>query len=85
MTHRSLKFLDSRSWSSAFIVVSVVALTSQGQWPSRIGPVHIREAMSGQEIENGQLRGSLASAERTIEDLQQDVAAYKELGKESKG
>jgi hypothetical protein len=61
--------------AAAFIVVSVVALTANRQWPTRIGPVHIREDVSGQETENGQLRRSLEIADRTIEDLKRDLGS----------
>jgi hypothetical protein len=57
-------------FAAAFVVVSVVALTAKRQWPTRIGPVHIREDVSGQEAENGQLRRALEIAETTIEDLE---------------
>jgi hypothetical protein len=59
--------------AAAFLVVSVVALISKRQWPTRIGPVHLREEMSGQEAENGQLRRALEIAETTIDDLEQDL------------
>jgi hypothetical protein len=58
-------------FAAAFIVVSVVALTAKRQWPTRIGPVHIREDVSGQETENGQLREDLDLAEGTINHLEE--------------
>jgi hypothetical protein len=72
-------------FAAAFIVVSVVALTAKRQWPTRIGPVQIQEDVSGQEVENGQLRGFLEIAERTIEDLEGDIDSLGEdLGKGAK-
>jgi hypothetical protein len=65
-------------FAAAFIVVSVVALTAKGQWPTRIGPVHLREEISGQEVENGQLREELATANETIKDLQGDTSTAAE-------
>jgi hypothetical protein len=62
-------------FAAAFVVVSVVALTAKRQWPTRIGPVHIREDVSGQEVENGRLRSSLIVAEATIEDLKRALGA----------
>jgi hypothetical protein len=62
-------------FSAAFVVVSVVALTAKRQWPTRIGPVHIQEDVSGQEVENGRLRSSLIVAEATIEDLKRALGA----------
>jgi hypothetical protein len=58
-------------FAAAFIVVSIVALTAKRQWPTRIGPVHIREDVSGQETENGQLREDLDLAEGTINHLEE--------------
>lgn len=60
-------------FAAAFIVVSVVALISKRQWPTRIGPIHVREDVSGQAAENGQLRRALEIAETTIDDLEQDL------------
>ena len=57
-------------FAAAFVVISVVALTAKRQWPTRIGPVHIREDVSGQETDNGQLRKELEIAEETINDLE---------------
>jgi hypothetical protein len=65
-------------FAAAFIVVSVVALTAKRQWPTRIGPIHIREEVSGQEADNGQLREQLEIAEETINDLEQLVASTEE-------
>jgi hypothetical protein len=62
-------------FAAAFIVVSVVALTAKRRWPTRIGPVHIREDVSGQEADNGQLREKLEIAEETINDLERLVAS----------
>ena len=62
-------------FAAAFVVISVVALITKRQWPIKIGPVHLREDVSGQEIENGQLKSSLSIANTTIEDLKRDLAA----------
>jgi hypothetical protein len=62
-------------FAATFIVVSVVALTVKRQWPTRIGPVHLREDVSGQEAENGQLRDELELARETINHLDELVVA----------
>ena len=64
-------------FAAAFVVLSVVALVSRGQWPTRIGPVQIAEGVSDLGAENERLEVSLEDSRVTIENLRRELAASK--------
>ena len=66
-------------FAAGFIVLSVVALVAKGQWPTRIGPVHIEQQVSDLDAENDRLRVSLENARDTIDNLKSDLAESNQL------
>ena len=59
--------------ASCFVVVSVVALTRNGRWLTRVGPVEASD-VSGVYEENRQLKESLDIADNAIQDLRRQMA-----------
>jgi hypothetical protein len=53
---------------AVFVVVSVVALISRGQWLTRVGPVHVSD------VDNPRLLVSIERARETIDKLEKDLA-----------
>lgn len=57
-----------------YILVSVVALISRGQWLSTVGPVKAGEAVRAVAQDAEELRAKLRSAEEALEHLRQQPA-----------
>jgi hypothetical protein len=59
--------------AAAFVVVSIVALISRRQWPTRIGPVHLSEDVSSLKAENQRLQTGIEFY-RAIMEARDDFA-----------
>jgi uncharacterized protein YlxW (UPF0749 family) len=65
-------------FAAMFVVLSVLALIARRQWLTRVGPVEV-EKVSDLDAEIQQLEEELAEANRTIEDLERNVAHSHQL------
>lgn len=66
-------------FAAGYLVISVVALISKGQWLTRVGPVEVSESVGDLVRENTALRNSLESAGETIGDLEDELRDSNEM------
>jgi hypothetical protein len=65
-------------FAAAYVVISVTALISRGQWLSRVGPVQVSESVRAVTEQRDRLALQLEEARRTIESLSQQMEALAE-------
>jgi hypothetical protein len=66
-------------FAGVFVVASVVALSSRGQWLTRVGPVHVSERVATVDAESQRLEGELAQSDADIDKLRQEIAVIDRL------
>ena len=66
-------------FAGAFVVVSVVALISQRQWLTKVGPVQVSERVTTVGVVSQRLRGVLAQSDGEMDKLRQEIAVIDKL------
>jgi ABC-type protease/lipase transport system fused ATPase/permease subunit len=66
-------------FAGVYVVVSVVALITRGQWLTRVGPVEVSERVADADTEVLRLKAQAAQDAVMIDKLRQRIAAINEL------
>lgn len=63
-------------FAAIFVVLSVAALTTQGRWLVRVGPLEVSNRVSHLSTENRRLEKEIEEANRAIEELEKPLRIH---------
>jgi ABC-type protease/lipase transport system fused ATPase/permease subunit len=66
-------------FAGIYVIVSVIALITRGQWLTRVGPVEVSERVADADTEILRLEGELGQARGNLVRLRQDLSTLTDL------